>query len=344
MRARRSPSSWGIPLGAPHYCSRSGEFVNGEREIGGEAGRGEQERRAGETPALLGNVNGAASAGDGAAPRAIQPTSDLVPAMRFVLDIDYPVEKMERSRRRMEAGAAFRYVDRVSVGFCLVPRYFTPIFGLPYRAIFASAEEQFHWQLQFLKYRIENIPEDIVCTSPTVSVGPYFDNVLDSGAFGAEVVWPENETLHCRPTIQSVEAMARFEPPAPATGLWGQARDWWQEMRELAGKTKLTFNGVEGRVDVALLGISGLSPHMIAVDLVGGDFYWWQIEYRKECHAFLAKIADGLIEAKARISTKPWWRTCESRASTSSATLSSQRWRRGTWADERSCGGISTPC
>jgi uroporphyrinogen-III decarboxylase len=218
--------------------------------------------------------------------------------MRFVLDIDYPVEKMERSRRRMEAGAAFRYVDRVSVGFCLVPRYFTPIFGLPYRAIFASAEEQFHWQLQFLKYRIENIPEDIVCTSPTVSVGPYFDNVLDSGAFGAEVVWPENETLHCRPTIQSVEAMARFEPPAPATGLWGQARDWWQEMRELAGKTKLTFNGVEGRVDVALLGISGLSPHMIAVDLVGGDFYWWQIEYRKECHAFLAKIADGLIEAQ----------------------------------------------
>jgi len=218
--------------------------------------------------------------------------------MRSRLNIDYPVDKMEQNRRRMEAGAAFRYVDRVPVGFCLVPRYFTPLFGIPYCAIFASAEEQYHWQLQFLKYRIENIPEDIVCTSPTLSVGPYFDNVLDSAAFGTEVVWPENETLHSRPTIHAVEAMSRYEPPAPGAGLWGQARDWWLKMRELASETKLTFNGVEGSVDVAPLTISGLSPHMIAVDLVGDSFYWWQLEYPDECHAFLAKITGGLIEAQ----------------------------------------------
>ena len=51
--------------------------------------------------------------------------------MRFVLDIDYPVEKMEASRKRMEARSAFQYVDRVPVGFCLVPRYFTPVFDIP---------------------------------------------------------------------------------------------------------------------------------------------------------------------------------------------------------------------
>jgi len=224
--------------------------------------------------------------------------------MRFELNIDYPVEKMAQSRRRMEAAAAFQYVDRVPVGFCLVPRYFTPIFGIPYRAIFASAEEQYRWQLEFLKYRIENIPEDIVCTGPTLSVGPYFDNVLDSAAFGAEVVWPENETLHSRPTIPTVEAMARYQPPAPGSGLWGQARDWWLQMRDFARDTKLMFNDgssairVEGSVQVAALGISGLSPHMIAVDLVGGSFYEWQLEYPDECHAFLTKITDGLIEAQ----------------------------------------------
>jgi len=88
------------------------------------------------------------------------------------------------------------------------------------------------------------------------------------------------------------------QPPAPGTGLWGQARDWWLQMRDFAADTKLTFSGVEGTVHVAPLGISGLSPHMIAIDLVGGDFYWWQLEYPAECHAFLSKITEGLIGAQ----------------------------------------------
>ncbi len=217
--------------------------------------------------------------------------------MRIELNIDYPVEQMEQNRRRMEAAGTFTYVDRVPVGFCLVPRYFAPVFKIPYRTLFTSAREQYYWQLEFLKYRIERIPEDITCTSTTLTVGPYFDNVLDSAACGAEVVWPEDETLHSRPTVHTVDAMNRFEAPAPGTGLWGQARDWWGEMGELARDTRLTFNGVEGNVAVAPLGIGGLSPHMIAIDLVGHDFYWWQIEYPRECHAFLAKITRGLIEA-----------------------------------------------
>ena len=218
--------------------------------------------------------------------------------MRFNLDIDYPVERMQANRERMQARTAFRYVDRVPVGFCLVPRYFTPVFDIPYSAIFKSAEDQYYWQLQFLKYRIENIPEDMICTGTTLSVAPYFDNVLDSAAFGAEIVWPENETLQSRPTLRTVEQMERYVIPTPGSGLWGQARDWWGQMQAFARDTKLTFNGVEGRVDVGSLGISGLSPHMIAIDLVGHDFYWWQVEYPEPCHAFLAKITAGLVAAQ----------------------------------------------
>lgn len=218
--------------------------------------------------------------------------------MPHVLDIDYPLEKMEASRRRLEARASFRYADRVPVGFCLVPRYFTPLFGIPYRAIFESAREQFHWQLEFLNYRLEHIPEDIVCTGPALAVGPYFDNVLDSAAMGAEIAWPENETLHSLPTLHTVAEMERFEAPEPGTGLWGQARDWWLEMQQLARDTRLTFNGVQGQVVVQVLGIGGLSPHMIAVDLVGTDFYAWQLEAPAQCHAFLGKITRGLIAAQ----------------------------------------------
>ncbi len=218
--------------------------------------------------------------------------------MRFELSIDYPVEKMEQSRRRMEARSRFAHADRTPVGFCVVPRYFAPIFGIPYSTIFQNAREHYYWQLQFLKYRIENIPEDMACTGTTLWVGPFFDNVLDSGAFGAEIVWPENETLHSRPVIRSVEEMERFQMPAPGTGLWAKALDWNLQMREFARETQLTFNGVAGQVRVGTPGISGLSPHMIAIDLVGHDFYWWQVECPDKCHRFLSRITDALIEAQ----------------------------------------------
>ena len=225
-------------------------------------------------------------------------------AVRFTLDIDYSTEDIEANGARMEARGSFQYFDRVPVGFCLTPRFFAPIFGMPYRAFFQSAEEQYHWQLQFLKYRIENIPEDMICTDTTLCVAPYFDNVKDSASFGAEVVWPENEPPCTQPTVTTVEQMDRFEIPAPDAGLWGQARDWWLQMRQFARETRLTFNKkVEGRIDVARLGVGWLSPHMIAVDLVGPDFYWWLVEYPENCHAFLAKITAGSMAAQRSFMT-----------------------------------------
>lgn len=216
--------------------------------------------------------------------------------MRFELNIDYPPEKMVASRKRMEARAAFRYVDRAPVGFCLAPRFFTPLFDMPYSALFTGVAEQYHWLLRFLKYRIENIPEDMVCTSTTLVVAPYFDNVVDSASFGADVAWPENETLHTQPTITTVEQMERFQAPDPDTGFWAKLRDWWLQMREFTRETRLTFNNnLPGRVDVGSLGLSWLSPHMIAVDLVGIDFYCWLVECPDKCHTFLAKITAGLI-------------------------------------------------
>jgi uroporphyrinogen-III decarboxylase len=229
--------------------------------------------------------------------------------MRFELNIDYPLARMEQNRRRMEARASFGYTDRVPVGFCLVPRYFAPLLGIPYRALFQSVEEHYYWQLQFLKWRIENIPEDMICHGPALGVAPYFDNVLDSAAFGAEVVWPENETLHCRPVIHSVEQMASWPMPEPGSGLWGQARDWWREMHGLAKETRLTFNDVAGHVEVGILGLSGLSPHMIAIDLVGHEFYAWQLECPDLCHAFLGRITDAMIAAMRyfrQIDPRPW--------------------------------------
>lgn len=227
--------------------------------------------------------------------------------MRFHLDIDYPPEMRERSRLRLEARANFEYVDRVPVAFCLVPRYFAPIFGLDYKEFFKDAETQYYYQLQFAKYRIENIPEDY-CTSATIGVAPYFDNVVNASAFGAEIGWCENQTPRALPTIKRVEDVDRLEIPEPVAGLWGKVLEWGARMKELAAETKVTFNGEEGQVVVAPPAIGGEGPHMIAVDLVGEDFYWWMLECPEVCHTLLGKITKGMIHAETefrRIDTRP---------------------------------------
>lgn len=227
--------------------------------------------------------------------------------MRFEIGIDYPVEKMVQSRARLTARSAFRVVDRVPVNYCVVPRFFAPIFGLRYIDYFKDAETQFYWQLQFAKYHIEQIPSDF-CTQPVITVLPYFDNAIPPTALGAEVGWTDDEPIRAIPTIHSIEQMERFEVRKLDAGLRGTAIDWWLQMREYAAKTKVTFNGVEGRVEVAPLALGGLSPHMLAVDLCGENFYWWMKEYPQACHTFLQKITQAEMEAELftrRIDPRP---------------------------------------
>lgn len=217
--------------------------------------------------------------------------------MRFTIDIDYPPEQMELSRKRMELRPSFRYLDRVPVNYCVVPRYFAPIFGLRYIDFFKDAETQYYWLLQFAKYQIEQIPADF-CTEPVIYLHPYFDNAVPPSGQGAEVGWSDDQPLRAIPTIHTVAAMQRFEIARPDAGLRGTTIEWWRTMQELTAQTKVTFHGKEGRADVAPLTLGGLSPHMLAIDLVGGDFYAWMLEYPANCHSFLQKITLGEIAAE----------------------------------------------
>jgi len=227
--------------------------------------------------------------------------------VRFAIDIDYPPERFELNRRRMEARGAFRYHDRVPVAFCVVPRYFAPIFGLTYSDFFKDVETQYYWQLQFAKYRMENIPEDIWC-GPVVGVYPYFDNVVNASAFGAEIGWGADETPRAIPTVRTPDAADALQMPEPTAGLWGKVLEWQARMTELAAETRVTFAGQEGIVAVGPPSIGGEGPHMIAVDLVGEDLYWWQVEHPDACHRLMDKITKGMIRAEEsfrEIDTRP---------------------------------------
>jgi hypothetical protein len=63
--------------------------------------------------------------------------------------------------------------------------------------------------------------------------------------------------------------MERFAVARPDAGLSGTAIAWWHRMKELAGETRVTFGGREGRVEVGTLGLGGLSLRILALDLLG---------------------------------------------------------------------------
>ena len=217
--------------------------------------------------------------------------------MKFNLDVNYSIEKTQLNRKRAEARLSRKYFDRVPVSFCLEPRYFTPIHKLTYIDFFKDAETQYYWQLQFGKFRIENIPEDI-WPEPAIGVRPYFDNVINTNGLGAEVDWMRDGPPRAIPFIKTVEQMENYQIPAPDAGLWGKVLEWYFEMTELTKQTKVTFNGKPAKVVVSPPSIGGEGPHMQAIDMVGEDFYWWMKDCPEKCHTFLGKITKAMMQAQ----------------------------------------------
>ncbi len=59
--------------------------------------------------------------------------------MKHSIQIDFPIDEMERRQNRLDARLRFDTIDRTPVGFCLVARFFTPIFGINYQEFFKTS-------------------------------------------------------------------------------------------------------------------------------------------------------------------------------------------------------------
>lgn len=226
---------------------------------------------------------------------------------RFSITIDYDPQKMALSRNRYEARDRFQVADRVPVLFCLERRYFLPRLNCGFHEFLKDVESHYALQLQYNKDRIENIAEDF-CLDETLTVYPFFENVVNASGMGGEIEWSDTETPRAIPIIENVEDIDRLPIPEATAGLWGKRLQWWLRMKELADETEVVFNGRRGRVEVAPLDIGWEGPHMIAIDLAGANFYLWMVEYPEACHRLMEKITEGMIRAAAlfrRVDPRP---------------------------------------
>ena len=212
------------------------------------------------------------------------------------VDIRYSKDEMLRNRRRLESAYRFDFFNRVPVLLGIEPRYLLDIRGVSFREYFADSQTQLLHQLENIKWRIENIPDDWF-NEPKITVSPDFQNVTNASGCGCEIFWQETETPQAIQRLSTIEEMERHQLPEWRNSLWGKKLEWFIRMKELAGKIDVRLNGERIPVDVTI-GINGDSPFMSAVELAGANFYGWLLEAPALCHDLLRRITDRYIEVE----------------------------------------------
>lgn len=216
--------------------------------------------------------------------------------MLHEVNIRYPIHEMELSRRRWEAAYRFGWTDRAPVFLGIEARYLLHERRVTFAEYFSDPKTQFIHQLENLKWRIENIPDDWF-TKPILTISPDFQNVANASACGCEIFWQENETPQAIDRIFTIDEMIHHELPDWHDTLWGKRLAWYREMKRLAEEVDVRLNGERIPVTVTL-GINADSPFMSAVDLAGANFHNWLLEAPEECKTFLQKITNHYIEVE----------------------------------------------
>jgi uroporphyrinogen-III decarboxylase len=212
------------------------------------------------------------------------------------VNIQYPVNEMENSRRRMNAAYRFEPVDQVPVFLGIEARYLLRERGVSFAEYFSDPGTQLIHQLENTKWRIENIPDDWF-TQPALTISPDFQNVTNASGCGAEIFWQDNETPQAIPCIGTLDELIHHRLPDWRGTLWGKKLEWFQEMKNLLQDVRVTLNGEDIPVFVTL-GINADSPFMTAIDLADSNFYNWILEAPDECKTFLEKVTDRYIEVE----------------------------------------------
>jgi uroporphyrinogen-III decarboxylase len=212
------------------------------------------------------------------------------------VNIQYPIGEIEKSRRRLEAAYRFEWFDRAPVLLGIEARYLLHERRVTFAEYFTDPKTQLIHQLENLKWRIENIPDDWFRT-PVLMVSPDFQNVTNSSGCGCDVFWQENETPQAIQRLSSLDELEKHVLPDWRETLWGKRLGWYYEMKRLAEEVDVRLNGERIPVQVAL-GINADSPFMAAVDLAGPNFYTWLLEAPQVCKRFLQQVTNRYIEVE----------------------------------------------
>lgn len=214
---------------------------------------------------------------------------------KFNIKITYPKEKMKYNKIRLEAAFNFKPVDRAPVLFGTFERYYLKARGVTYEEFYSNSDAMLHHMILNQAWAIENIPDDRCVDNILTIPGPWFDNTLESSAFGAEVFFYKNDPPRVKHLNLTIDEAMKIEIPHPLSGLYKTKKKYFLDWREKLKNYNVTFNDEPGKIEIGIQETGGGSPILQAIELFGTDFYEWLYKYPEVCHSILKKITTFLI-------------------------------------------------
>ncbi|MCL5070474.1 MAG: uroporphyrinogen decarboxylase family protein [Actinobacteria bacterium] len=211
------------------------------------------------------------------------------------IKIKYSNERIKQNKKRLEAAFDFKPLDRTPVLFGTFERYYLKARNVTYEELYSDSDSMLHQMILNQAWAIENIPDDRCVDNVITIPGPWFDNTLESSAFGAEVAFYRNEPPRVKHLNLTLREAADLEVPDPLSGLYAKKKKYFFEWQEKLKDYSVTFNDEPGRIEIGIQEIGGGSPILQAVELFGTDFYEWLHKAPEACHSIFEKITTFLV-------------------------------------------------
>jgi len=127
-----------------------------------------------------------------------------------VIEIDVPIDEIERRRERVERAKRFQSVDRVPVIPAIAHRFLVPSVGVRFREYYADPETMLRTQILAQKWLMEHVRTDAYAiTGAWVGAWTDFQNTFEAGSLGCDVIFPDDDIPWVGPGWVNTEADLR---------------------------------------------------------------------------------------------------------------------------------------
>jgi uroporphyrinogen decarboxylase len=111
-----------------------------------------------------------------------------------IIEIDVPIEEIEKRKERVARAKNFQTPDRVPVIPAIAHRFLVPMVGVRFRDYYRDPEVMLRTQILAQKWLMENIRTDAYSiTGAWVGAWTDFQNTFEAGSLGCEIVFPDDD-------------------------------------------------------------------------------------------------------------------------------------------------------
>jgi len=114
--------------------------------------------------------------------------------MQNVIEINVPIEEIEKRKERVARAKRFETPDRIPVIPAIAHRFMVPMVGVRFKDYYSNPETMLRTQILAQKWLMENIRTDAYSIiGAWVGAWTDFQNTFEAGSLGCEIVFPDDD-------------------------------------------------------------------------------------------------------------------------------------------------------